>query len=119
MRLYDWARARLPYVTEEGRAQWLLVRRSVNSPEEMAYYRAYAPQETSLAQLAQVEATRWSIEECFERAKGEMGFDHYEVRRWEGWHRHITLCLLAHAFLELTRTRANDEKEEKGGHRRN
>lgn len=47
--------------------------------------------------------TRWSIEECFEQAKGEVGLDHYEVRRWEGWHRHITLCLLAHAFLEVTR----------------
>ncbi|MDQ3303565.1 MAG: IS701 family transposase, partial [Actinomycetota bacterium] len=112
-RLYDWARARLRYVTEEGWAQWLLVRRSVSSPEEMAYYRAYAPQETSLAELARVAATRWSIEECFERAKGDVGLDHYEVRRWEGWHRHITLCLLAHAFLEATRIRANGE-EEKG-----
>ena len=94
-----------------------MVRRSVSSPEEMAYYRAYAPQETSLAELARVAATRWSIEECFERAKGDVGLDHYEVRRWEGWHRHITLCLLAHAFLEATRIRANGE-EEKGGHRR-
>jgi SRSO17 transposase len=119
MRLYEWACARLPYVTEEGWAQWLLVRRSVSSPEEMAYYRAHAPRDTSLAQLAGVAATtRWSIEECFERAKkGEVGLDHYEVRRWEGWHRHITLCLLAHAFLEVTRTRANEE-EEKGGQRR-
>ncbi len=117
MRLYDWARARLPYITEEGWTQWLVARRSVSSPEEKAYYRAYAPRETPLAELARVAATRWSIEECFERAKGEVGLDHYEVRRWEGWHRHITLCLLAHAFLEVTRTRANGE-EEKGGHRR-
>ena len=116
MRLYDWARARLPYLAEERWAQWLLVRRSVSSPEEMAYYRAYAPEEIPLAELARVAATRWTIEECFERAKGEVGLDHYEVRRWEGWHRHITLCLLAHAFLELTRTRANGE-EEKGGYR--
>lgn len=84
------------------------------SPEEIAYYRAYALQETPLAELARVAATRWSIEECFERAKGEVGLDHYEVRRWEGWHRHITLCLLADAFLEATRATANEE-EEKGG----
>jgi SRSO17 transposase len=86
----------------------------VSSAEEVAYYRAYAPQDTPLAELARVATTRWSIEECFERAKGEVGLDHYEVRRWEGWHRHVTLCLLAHAFLEVTRTRANVE-EEKGG----
>lgn len=97
-----------------------MVRRSVSSPEEIAYYRAYAPQETSLAELARVAATRWSIEECFERAKGEVGLDHYEVRSWEGWHRHITLCLLAHAFLEVTRADANADAdaEEKGGRRR-
>jgi SRSO17 transposase len=75
---------------------------------EMAYYRAYAPQETPLAELARVASTRWSIEECF--GAGEVGLDHYEVRRWEGWHRHITLCLLAHAFLEVTRTHANGEE---------
>lgn len=73
VRLYDWARARLPYVTEEGWVQWLVARRSVSSPEEMAYYRAYAPQETPLAELARVASTRWSIEECFERAKGGSG----------------------------------------------
>ena len=62
----------------------------------------------------------WFIEECFERAKGEVGLDHYEVRRWEAWHRHVTLCLLAHAFLEVTRAAAaNDSAEgEKGGRRR-
>ncbi len=88
----------------------------MSAPEELAYYQAYAPQETPLAELARVAATRWSIEECFERAKGEVGLDHYEVvRRWAGWHRHVTLCLLAKAFLEVTSTRANVEEAEKGG----
>lgn len=120
-RVYDWARARLPASPEcaSGWAQWLLARRSVSDPEEIAYYRAYCPEDAPLCEMAKVAGARWSIEECFERAKGEVGLDHYEVRRWEGWHRHITLCLLAHAFLEVTRAAANaDAAEEKGGPRR-
>ncbi|MBA3637480.1 MAG: hypothetical protein H0W57_13845 [Rubrobacteraceae bacterium] len=88
----------------------------MSDPEEIAYSRAYSPEGASLSELAKVAGARWSIEECFERAKGEVGLDHYEVRRWEGWHRHITLCLLAHAFLEVTRAAANEE--EKGDSRR-
>jgi SRSO17 transposase len=105
-RLYEWARARLPYLTEDGYVQWLLARRSVGDPEDLAYYRAYGPEGTPLEELARVAGSRWSIEECFERAKGEVGLDQYEVRRWEAWHRHVTLCLLAHAFLEVTRAAA-------------
>jgi SRSO17 transposase len=108
-RLYDWARARLPYESAEGWTQWLVVRRSVSQPEELAYYRAYGPEQASLSELAKVAGSRWAIEEGFERAKGEVGLDHYEVRYWDSWHRHITLCLLAHAFLEATRAAANDE----------
>jgi SRSO17 transposase len=104
-RIYDWACARLPSWTEEGWAHWLLLRRSVTHPEEVAFYRAFAPAETTVADLARVAGTRWTIEEGFQRAK-EVGLDQYEVRRWEGWHRHITLCLLAHAFLEVTRAAA-------------
>lgn len=118
LRLYDWARARLPYECADGWAQWLLARRSVSDPEDLAYYRAYSPEGAPLSELAKVAGVRWSIEECFERAKGEVGMDHYEVRRWEGWHRHITLCLLAHAFLEATRAAANADAQEKGGRRR-
>ena len=105
-RVYDWACARLPYLTEEGWAQWLLIRRSVTKPEELAFYRAFGRAEATVADLARVAGTRWAIEEGFQRAK-EVGLDQYEVRRWEGWHRHVTLCLLAHAFLEVTRTAAN------------
>ena len=107
-RVYDWARARLPYETEEGDTQWLLLRRSLADPDEVAYYRAFGPEATPLEELARVAGARWVIEEGFERAKGEVGLDHYEVRRWAAWHRHITLCLLAHAYLEVTRAQAND-----------
>ena len=111
-RRYDWACGRLPYLTEDGWAQWLLIRRSVNQPEELAFYRAFGCAETALEELARVAGTRWTIEEGFQRAK-EIGLDQYEVRRWEGWHRHITLCLLAHAFLEVTRAAA--QPDAKGG----
>ena len=106
-RLYDWARGRLPYETDAGWAQWLLVRRSVTQPEDLAFYRAYGRSDTPVQELARVAGTRWVVEEGFERAKGEAGLDQYEVRRWDAWHRHVTLCLLAHAFLEVTRARAN------------
>ena len=111
-RLYDWACARLPYWTADGWAPWLLIRRSVAKPEELAFYRAYGREETTVDELARVAGTRWAIEEGFQRAK-EIGLDQYEVRRWAGWYRHITLCLLAHAFLEVTRAAA--ASGEKGG----
>jgi SRSO17 transposase len=56
----------------------------------------------------------WRIEEGFEQAKGEVGLDHYEVRRWPGWYRHITLALLAHAFLVVTRAQASRGDPAKG-----
>lgn len=80
----------------------------------MAYYRVFGPEATTVAEMARVAGTRWVIEEGFERAKGEVGLDQYEVRRWEGWHRHITLGLLAHAFLEVTRATANGTVVKKG-----
>ena len=60
---------------------------------------------------------RWAVEECFAEAKGEVGLDHYEVRKWDAWHRHITLCLLAHAFLAITRRAAVEEERSRTGDR--
>lgn len=108
-RVYDWACGRLPYLTANGWAQWVLIRRSVAKPDELAFYRAFGREETTLAELARVAGTRWAIEEGFQRAK-EVGLDQYEVRRWAGWHRHITLCLLAQAFLEVARAAAPGQK---------
>jgi SRSO17 transposase len=115
-RVYDWACGRLPSVTEKGWGQWLLIRRSVSDPEDLAFYRVFAPADTPLAEMARVAGTRWSIEGGFERAKGEVGLDQYEVRRYDAWYRQITLCLLAHAFLEVTRAAANATTP-KGGSR--
>jgi len=84
-RSYDWARvrlARLQLTTEERRWEhWLLVRRSRHDPMDLAYYVVCAPAGTALRTLARVAGQRWRIEQSFELAKGEVGLDHYEVRR--------------------------------------
>ena len=64
-----------------------------------------------------VAGTRWAIEECFEEAKGQVGLDQYEVRRWDGWYRHITLAMLAHAYLAVVRLQANTGQRAKRGRR--
>lgn len=80
-----------------------LVRRNPTDPTDEAYFLVFAPAGTSLQVLAQVAGQRWTIEECFELAKGELGLDQYEVRQWQAWHRHITLVMLALAFLAVVR----------------
>ncbi len=105
-RVYDWARVPIRALPEAGWDYWLLVRRSVADPTDLAYYVCFCPAGTPLTELVRVAGTRWAIEESFESAKGEVGLDHYEVRRWPGWYRHITLALLAHAYLTVTRAAA-------------
>jgi SRSO17 transposase len=103
---YDWAWAPIRPLREPGYGHWLLARRSLSDPSALAYYVGYGPETTLLPELVRVAGTRWAIEACFEEAKGEVGLDEYEVRRWAGWHRHVTLCLLAHAVLVVTRAAA-------------
>jgi hypothetical protein len=91
LRLYDWARIALPWVVDEGFERWLLIRRSRRDGQDRAYYLVFAPAGTQLAELAGAAGLRWTIEECFQRAKEELGLDHCEVRSWHGWHRHMTL----------------------------
>jgi SRSO17 transposase len=102
-RVYDWAAIRLQFDSPHGWMQGVLARRSLDAPDEIAYYRVFAPEGTAVAALARVAGTRWTIEIGFERAKGEVGLDEYEVRRWEAWYRHITFSLLADAYLAVTR----------------
>ena len=106
-RLYDWARIELAAPAAPGTARWLLVRRS-HRDGELAFYACSGPANTSLVGLVRVAGMRWAVEDGFQQAKGEVGLDHDEVRRWPGWYRHITLALLAHAFLVVTRTQAGD-----------
>ena len=105
-RLYDWAY--LPYRggAPAGWEKGLLVRRKLDEPDELAFYLTLAPEGTDLATLVRVAGTRWTIEACFEAAKGEVGLDEYEVRSWTGWHRHVTLAMLAHAYLAVVREAA-------------
>jgi SRSO17 transposase len=112
-RLYDWTRLQLAAPTAPGMARWLLVRRS-RRDGELAFYACYGPAGTPLVGLVRVAGARWAVEEGFEQAKGEVGLDHYEVRRWPGWYRHITLALLAHAFLAVTRAQATSHERTKG-----
>jgi SRSO17 transposase len=104
-RLYDWALLPLGEVDEE-RQRWLLFRRSISDPTDLAYYVVSGSKKTSLEVMVKVAGTRWAIEESFESAKGEVGLDHYEVRSWGGWYRHITLAMFAHAYLTVVRARA-------------
>ena len=105
-RVYDWAWVRLARWPVPGWAHWLLVRCSLEDPTDLAYYVVFGPAGTPLEALVRVAGTRWAVEESFEIAKGEVGLDHYEVRRWDGWYRHVTLALLAQAFLTVVRVRA-------------
>ena len=114
-RVYNWAWVVIRPLREEGKGYWLLVRRSISQPEELAYYVCYGPAETTLEELVRVAGIRWTIEECFEEAKGQVGLDQYEVRKWEGWYRHITLAMLAHAYLAVVRIQANAGTEGKKG----
>ena len=107
-RLYDWACVSLPDPDTQEAGRWLLLRRNIDDPSELAYYLAYGPKGTPPEELIQVAGRRWSIEDSFEAAKGEVGLDEYEVRKWEAWHRHITLCLLAHAYLAVLRSAVKD-----------
>ncbi|CBJ82193.1 hypothetical protein XBJ1_3069 [Xenorhabdus bovienii SS-2004] len=89
---------------EREYGHYLLVRRSRDEKQERAYYIVYARRDqAALKTLVQVAGCRWEIESGFEETKGECGLDHYEVRRWQSWHRHITLSLLAHAVLAVLR----------------
>ena len=116
-RLFEWAWISISELTamgsavglgpilEKGFERWLLARRSLDDPTEVAYFTVFAPQTTPLERVVQVVGSRWAIEIGFKTAKGEVGLDQYEVRSWTGWYRHITLTLLAHAFLVTIQAR--------------
>jgi SRSO17 transposase len=114
-RWYAWTRvrlARLQLTAEERRwDHWLLVRRSRSDPTDLAYYVVFAPAGTTLGTLARVAGQRWRIEQSFELAKGEVGLDQYEVRRWDGWYRHMTLAMFALAYLAVLRANLQAQQE--------
>jgi SRSO17 transposase len=99
-RLYEWA-----LIGTASSDRRLLVRRSLVPGEkgtlELAYFLCHAPGGATLAELVAVAGARWAVEDCFAEAKNETGLDHYQVRTWTAWYRHVTLSMLAHAFLAV------------------
>jgi SRSO17 transposase len=116
-RVYDWAVSRTNSPEPNEYARWLLIRRSVSDPTEVAYFACGGPPGTTLAELVRVAGARWAIEDLFELAKGDCGLDEYEVRSWVGWHRHVTLSLFALAVLAVIRSRAAEPSPRKRGAR--
>jgi SRSO17 transposase len=107
-RVYDWAAATLPADGTEppGWSRYLLIRRSLTRNAkgelELAYYLCAAPAGTADEELIRIAGSRWAVEECFQSAKNETGLDQYQVRRYDAWYRHVTLAMLAHAYLAVT-----------------
>ena len=104
---YDWARIPIRISWAPGRGHWLLARRKITDPAdegEIAYYVCYGPRRSTLVDLAWTAGSRWRIEECFQQAKNEAGLDHYQVRSWRAWYAHITLSMLALAWLAGVRS---------------
>lgn len=120
MRVYDWTAVALDSDgLPAGWGHWLLVRRQTEPAEgktvrELAFYRCAAPATTPLRELVRVAGARWAIEECFQTSKNEAGLDQYQVRSWRAWHAHITLAMLAAAYLAVTRATEHTREPEKG-----
>jgi SRSO17 transposase len=87
--------------------QWVLVVKTNDKVPEYRYCLSNAEESVSLKEMVHAASARQWIEDCFQRAKGKVGLDHYEVRSWGGWHHHMTLCLLALYFLVLEQRRLN------------
>ncbi len=102
-RFYDWARAAIRPHWSGGFGHWVLARRSLTDPTDIAYYICYGPAATRLKDLVKTAGARWQVEECFQMAKGECGLDHYQVRLYRAWYRHITLAMAALACLAALR----------------
>jgi SRSO17 transposase len=109
---YDWACQRVVESRDKLPAAdaWLIARRSLSDPTDIAYYLSNAPADTPLLKLAQVASRRYTVEQCIEEAKSETGLDEYEVRYWHSWYRHITLSMMAHAWLASVRLQATEKK---------
>jgi len=113
LREFDWVWIEL--VSQQvGWSRWLLARRKLSDPTQLAYFIVFAPSSTSMSEVVRVAGARWSIEMGFEITKDELGLDHYEVRSWRAWYRHVTLVLLAHAVLTVIRTQALVTTTQKG-----
>jgi SRSO17 transposase len=102
-RVYDWVSVPIRREFGTDRRGWVLARRSISDPTDIAYYVCHGKRGTRLRELVRVAGTRWAVEESFQTAKNEVGLDNYQVRRYDTWYAHITLSMAAAAFLVSTR----------------
>ena len=100
-RWYEWAYLPVRPALRAGWVHAVLFRRHPERPDELAYYLVYAPLDTPLEEVVRAAGARWTIDDLFKLAKGQVGLDHYEVRSWQGWYRHLTLALIAFAALTI------------------
>ena len=114
-RWYEWLLIPVNRPPQRGWRRWVVVRRKLEDPTEVAAFAVFAPEETELETMVRIAGSRWTIEVLFEEAKGEVGLDEYEVRSWTGWYRHITLAMWAHALLTVLRASSVEEEMLKKG----
>ena len=125
-RLHDWVYCELADLhadeyDETKSGLWtrgLLIRRNI-SDGDLAFFTTWCPAGTGIQALVAVEGHRWAIEDSFETTKNELGLDHNETRSWHGWHRHVSLVMLAFAMMAVIRTRAKDATPPKRPRTRN
>ena len=110
-RHYDWLMIGLNKPPLEGWCRCLLVRRSISDPSELRAFICFYPENTAVEKLAEIAGTRWTIEQSFEEAKGEVGLDHYEVRSYNGWYKHITMACCAHALLTIIKSQVEADHD--------
>src|SRR5215469_8206968 len=115
-RLHDWGYVELADLEADPLAgEWirgLLIRRNIASGD-MAFFSTWCPKGTPMTKLLAVEGHRWAIEDSFETAKNEFGLDHNETRSWHGWHRHVSLVMLAFAMMAVIRHQAHADSAPK------
>jgi SRSO17 transposase len=114
-RTYDWLCIELSAPPQQGWKRSLLIRRSTSDPSELTGYIVFARAATTLVELVRVAGTRWTVEESIQTAKGEVGLDHYEVRSFTGWYRHMSLAMWASAFLSVIRKETGADVAPKKG----
>jgi len=114
-RWYDWMLVPVNQPLQEGWHRWVLVRRQLDEPTELTAFVVFAPKGIELETMVRIAGSRWTIEVALEAAKGEVGLDHYEVRSWTGWYRHITLAMWAQALLTVLRAASVEEELLKKG----
>ena len=115
-RLYDWAAVALSSPAEPGWQRWLVVRRSLQNTaqkDKPAYFLVFAKHGTTLEGMVQAIGRSFPVEQCFEVGKSEVGLADYEVRSWHGWYRHVTLALIAQAFLTVVRVQSQEVQGKK------